>query len=468
MRCLIYCRVSSEGQRELRTIEAQRQQLPEYARAHSWSIVDVISDDGLSGTRLDRPGLQRVLKLVEEGAVDVLLISDTARITRSERDAESGAIYDCLRGHHCFVAMPGSVYDLNNPEQNLALGMLRTFDVYHRQRILKSTANGRLDALRQGTRRPAGVPPYGYAWEYTQGRNGKFTVVDGEAEVIRLAYSLVAQHGTEPITRILNELGKRTRKGGLWTHHVVRMMLRSQTNTGKFAVKAGAERLSIELPPIVSQREWEAVQRTLDSRRADPVPEAERRPNLLSGMVRCGCGAPMQVQYTHKQSDPKAVRYYRCSSVRRGPPCGEGTHHRANELEAAVWQRIRTIVLAPERVSKARKKGSKVSRVSQLKERLGQLDVHEKRILERSRRGLVSEDALDLELSAITRERAQLQQDLIALDRPAPSVNIQDLASCIDDSSVDTRRRILRAVLGASGSIAVHKGGKVKVESALT
>ena len=65
MSAIIYCRVSTDSQAEKGiSLDAQVAACTAYAQAHGLEVVDVIVDAGLSGKSTDRPGLQKLLKLV--------------------------------------------------------------------------------------------------------------------------------------------------------------------------------------------------------------------------------------------------------------------------------------------------------------------------------------------------------------------------------------------------------------------
>jgi site-specific DNA recombinase len=75
MLTVAYCRVSTEEQAaEGFSIEGQMERLRAYAEFHELGEVTVITDPGLSGKNLDRPGLQQVMAMVDEGHVLHVLV----------------------------------------------------------------------------------------------------------------------------------------------------------------------------------------------------------------------------------------------------------------------------------------------------------------------------------------------------------------------------------------------------------
>ena len=71
----IYTRVSSEQQREEKTIASQTASLIEFAKSHDLEVLAewVFEDEGYSGATLERPGLERVRDLAAEGQIELCL-----------------------------------------------------------------------------------------------------------------------------------------------------------------------------------------------------------------------------------------------------------------------------------------------------------------------------------------------------------------------------------------------------------
>jgi site-specific DNA recombinase len=89
MRAAGYARVSTEDQaRDGVRLGAQAQKIDAYGVVKDWSVLDIIEDGGHSAKSLSRPGLQRLLSLVEAGHVDVVIIYKLDRLTRSVADLD--------------------------------------------------------------------------------------------------------------------------------------------------------------------------------------------------------------------------------------------------------------------------------------------------------------------------------------------------------------------------------------------
>jgi site-specific DNA recombinase len=84
MRVALYARVSTERQEQQGTIASQLDALRRFAAAHEHEVVDayICVDDGYSGTRLDRPGLDRLRDGAEAGAFEAALVLCPDRLAR--------------------------------------------------------------------------------------------------------------------------------------------------------------------------------------------------------------------------------------------------------------------------------------------------------------------------------------------------------------------------------------------------
>ena len=80
----LYERLShdDELQGESNSIYNQKRLLEEYAKRNGFSNIKHFTDDGISGTRFDRPGFQAMLEQIEDGKVEVVCIKDMSRLGR--------------------------------------------------------------------------------------------------------------------------------------------------------------------------------------------------------------------------------------------------------------------------------------------------------------------------------------------------------------------------------------------------
>lgn len=78
MKAGLYCRVSTQDQ----TVENQRSRLEDFCSSRDWET-EVFVDDGISGTRSDRPGYNELLEATRAGEIDVVVVEKLDRLGRS-------------------------------------------------------------------------------------------------------------------------------------------------------------------------------------------------------------------------------------------------------------------------------------------------------------------------------------------------------------------------------------------------
>jgi site-specific DNA recombinase len=83
MRAALYARVACATQQTEHAIVSQLEVLRDYAASRGMKVIEEFTDEGHSGLRLDRPGLDRMRGLAERRGVDVLLTCGPDRLARS-------------------------------------------------------------------------------------------------------------------------------------------------------------------------------------------------------------------------------------------------------------------------------------------------------------------------------------------------------------------------------------------------
>src|SRR5437870_2724430 len=84
MRCVIYCRVSTDAQERGGTsLDTQERACSEFATNAGWNVVESVRD-AASGFSLDRPGLERIREMINARLADVVLTFAVDRLSRNQ------------------------------------------------------------------------------------------------------------------------------------------------------------------------------------------------------------------------------------------------------------------------------------------------------------------------------------------------------------------------------------------------
>jgi len=186
-RAALYARVSTDKQEREETVASQVDLLQQTAMARGYEVLpgNVFIDDGVSGTRLDRPALERLRDLAAEGALEVLLVTAPDRLAR--RYAYQVVLVEELTRGGCEVVFVHQSLG-TSPAEQMLLQMQGVFAEYERALIHERTRRGQLFAARQG-RVNWGNPPYGYTYVHKTTTTPQHLVIhEAEAEIVRQIY----------------------------------------------------------------------------------------------------------------------------------------------------------------------------------------------------------------------------------------------------------------------------------------
>jgi hypothetical protein len=101
----LYARVSTDKQKKEQTIDSQLDTLRKAARDGGYELLEeyVFVDENYSGSRLDRPGLERLRDLASEAAFEAVLVCSPDRLARQYANPRSWWSRNCrgLAGRWC-------------------------------------------------------------------------------------------------------------------------------------------------------------------------------------------------------------------------------------------------------------------------------------------------------------------------------------------------------------------------------
>src|ERR1700736_6449847 len=87
MRAIGYVRVSTDKQAEQGvSLEAQAEKIRAMAVVHDAELLDILVDSGESAKSLQRPGMTRLLAMVDARQVQAVIVAKLDRLTRSVKD----------------------------------------------------------------------------------------------------------------------------------------------------------------------------------------------------------------------------------------------------------------------------------------------------------------------------------------------------------------------------------------------
>ncbi len=233
-RVALYARVSTARQEQEQTIDSQIEALRHYVHGQEWTLEarHIYLDDGYSGARLARPGLDALRDAAADGQFDIVLIYHPDRLARDY--VWQQVVKAELERHGCqlhFLHHPMS----DKPEDQLLLQLQGMFAEYERAQIAERARRGKLRKAGTGQWLNWSRPPYGYRYiPSAHGQPGSPVIDESEAVIVRQMFQWLVNEGRSgrQITKRLNALGIPPRHSARWHQASVRGMLTTETYAG--------------------------------------------------------------------------------------------------------------------------------------------------------------------------------------------------------------------------------------------
>ena len=366
----LYERLSRDDdqQGESNSIANQKKILQKAAKEKGYTDTIFFVDDGITGTTMNRPGFQKMLRGIEAGYISAVFVKDLSRLGRNY--IEVGRLteeYFPLHDVRLVAVSDGVDSDEGEDDFTPFKNIMNEYyakDISKKRRIVnKMKGNAGI---------PLSPPPYGYIKNPDDPR---FWVIEPEAAaVVRRIYQMTldgyglaeiaAALGTDGIvnptyywrSRGVNRSGsKSTVEPTKWGHTTVKKILTLQEYCGdvinfKSYSKSYKMKKRIENPeenraiflnvhePIIDRATWEKVQAlTQGTRRKRP--KVTQEPSVFSGYLKCPeCGGSLNFHFNQGNHD---IKFFSCKNHNSGLRKCSATHYiRLDFLERVVLYEV--------------------------------------------------------------------------------------------------------------------------------
>jgi DNA invertase Pin-like site-specific DNA recombinase len=310
-RAALYLRVSTARQADSDlSIPDQRRQIENYCQAKGWERVAEFVEPGNTATDDRRPAFQAMIDaaLTKPAPFRVIVVHSFSRFFRDQFQFEFYVRKLAKNG----VRLISITQDLGDDPMSVMMRQIMTlFDEYQSKENAKHTLRAMKENARQGYWNGS-RPPIGYCIVIA-GQPGskvkkKLEIDPIHSDTVRLIYRLAltgdpqcngSPMGIKSITAYLNGRNIRTRDGGRWGIASVHQILTRTTYIGEHrfntrdhktrAPKPEAEHAIAQVPAIITESEFRAVQANLKAR--SPQSREVSGPTLLTGICFCAnCG----------------------------------------------------------------------------------------------------------------------------------------------------------------------------------
>ncbi|MEG2412893.1 MAG: recombinase family protein [Clostridium sp.] len=302
-RVAIYCRVSSDDQKERETIENQVDILKTYIEMkEDLELACEYLDDGVSGTVEfeKRPTGKLLIDKASEGEFDAILVY---KIDRFGRDTLSGlSAVEVLRTYNIEIISLTEPFDLNTPTGRFQFITYLNMAELERNNILDRMFLGASRAAKQG-RWLGGIVPFGYFVN----KDKYLEINEDEAVIVRKIFDMYVEDkkNSLDITIYLNSTGiptnyaargtgkrNKNEKQSLWSVSTIQRILANTTYMGRHEYgKRSTRRTELivrSVPAIVPIEVFESAKelRLLNSKNSKR--NSPNRDFLLRTLIKCG------------------------------------------------------------------------------------------------------------------------------------------------------------------------------------
>ena len=341
----LYERLSrdDELQGESNSISHQKQMLEEFARRNGLPNPTHFTDDGVSGTRFDRPGFLAMMEEVEAGRVEAIVIKDMSRLGRDY--LKVGQVMEILRQRGVrLIAINDGVDSLKGDDDFTPFrNIMNEFYARDTSRKIRSVFKSKGMSGKHLT----GTVIYGYLWDEKR----EHWLVDEEAaEVVRHIFALAMEgYGPYQIATKLSEekiempavhlarYGEGVNKNKTfadiyrWSASTVVEILKKREYLGHTVNFKTRKHFKDKKSHYVDESEWTIFENTheaiIDQETFDNVqrirgnarryPDGFGEAHPLTGLMYCAdCGGKM---YVHRTYNGKRVPQYTCGQYGKYP-----------------------------------------------------------------------------------------------------------------------------------------------------
>lgn len=333
----IYLRKSREDEKmekELgkgETLSKHREDLLSFAKMKDLCIVNIYQELVTGESLLYRPAMLELLKNVEAGLYEAVLVMDLQRLGRGDME-EQGIILKAFKNTNTKIITPDKEYDLSNEfdEEYSEFEAFMSRKEY--KMINKRLQRGIIHSVNNGNYNSP-YPPFGYTIKQEKlGRT--LEPHPQQSEILKSIFDWYVNEsiGSQIIAQRLNSLGLKTNKNNSWTCQAVTGILKNPVYTGKIAWrKTTSNRISKKKnrrtqvrqdwilaegkhPALISESIYEKAQNIMENNSKTHTKQSVSLHNTLAGIIVCGvCGAKMRYR-PYLNSEPHLICINKCGN----------------------------------------------------------------------------------------------------------------------------------------------------------
>ena len=489
MNIAAYCRVSTEKEDQLNSLEAQKNFFKEYTDRSGDRLVGLYADEGLSGTKIkNRKQFLKMMTDAESGLFDMVVVKDISRFARNTVDLlQNIRKLKSLGIETRFLT--ANMTSIGNSEFVLTVfGALAQEESANTSKRVKF---GKKINAEKGR-----VPNIVFGYDKTIGDYFNLMVNKTEADAVRRIYRwyLNEGYGTSKIAAMLNARGIKTKRGFEWSQNAVCRILENELYTGK--IVNGKEEVSDFLTgkrTLKNEDEWYVAYRPdlriisdedfaeagrLKADRGKKIrADKERHSNqhLFSTLIKCkDCGWSFRrCVRTYKNT---YVRWVCSGHNRSADSCPNAVSVDENELIEVIDQYFSNILKSKKNVTEYvvnefqkvyRAKDENVAYEKELRTAIEKLKRNRQKYMDMYTDDLITREELNLKIGGDKQEMNRLQEELKMVEQHLTKGDrlqiiladtfkeIEDISNLRTITNAQLRRVIDRIEVDRNGNVEV-------------
>jgi len=227
LKVVAYCRVSTNKEDQLNSLDAQQNFFADYSEKNGYKLVKIYADEGKSGTKMkNRPQLLRLLSDAGRNEFDMVLIKDVSRLARNTVDF----LTSIRRLKELGVKVVFVNYDQTSSESSeFMLTLLSAIAQEESANTSKRIKFGKKINAEKGK-----VPNFVYGYDKIIGDNFNLNINEFEASVVRRIYQLYTEEnwGAKKIANQLNSEGIFTKRNCKWSQNAISRIVTNEIYIG--------------------------------------------------------------------------------------------------------------------------------------------------------------------------------------------------------------------------------------------
>lgn len=464
----MYVRVSTQQQKEGATIESQKAHLLQHAKNNGYEIYPewVFEDNGVSGSKLARPALDRLRDLASEGLFEDIFVMSPDRLSR--KYAYQAILMEEFIGNGVKIHFQNTA-DPVTATDHLLIQMQGMFAEYERAQITERSRRGKKHKAKNGFVSVLSIASYGY--RYIKGLDQVspyFEIHEKEASVVKNIFELYVKKNFS-IAKIklylLDHQIKSPKGNPEWSASTLNSMLKNSAYRGiayygkketcdlvstrlegrsvringrrqakrSYRFKDSKDWIEIPVPSIIDNETFEIAQELLKINKIRSIRNAKPG-SLLQGLISCKeCGYGFITSSSGKKS--KGFRYYRCNKIDK--KC-TNRGIRIESLDAIIWESLASILESPELIQEeVSRRLSDLEKAPILKQqkvlasKLEKLEAESNRLLDAYQAECIDLKELKARMDNIKKEKNKARADLAEMDSGLSRNQLLELSEAV-------------------------------------